>query len=97
MAGKPPPIQRDWWAKSIAGTLLGFTLGILASGLLVRFGPALPLANTAQLAMWTVPPVWMAVLSLCFLFQTGLRAWVWLLAINLLPLAVLLLAGPRPA
>ncbi|WP_038207520.1 MULTISPECIES: hypothetical protein [Xenophilus] len=79
---KAPPIRRDWLSKSIAGTLLGFTLAVAVSGLLDLATQALPLATRGQLSMWLVPPVWFGVLSLCFLFGSGARAWLWLGAAN---------------
>jgi len=90
-------IRRDWVGKTLAGTLLGFALGVIAGAFFVRFGPALSLPVTAQLAMWIVTPVWFTVLSLCFLFGSGLRAWAWLGGAVALGLAVLFIAGPRPA
>lgn len=80
----PRPIQRDWLSKTLAGTLLGFTLALGASGLFALATPGLATGIKAQLAMWLVPPVWLGVLSGCFLFGSGLRAWLWLGAANLL-------------
>ncbi len=89
MAAKAPAIRRDWLSKSIAGVVLGFALGIAASALYVRFGPAVPLGANAQLAMWMVPPVWFTVLGFVFLFGSGRRAWLWLGGANLLLFGVL--------
>ncbi len=97
LTDRPPTIRRDWVSKTLAGTLLGAVLALEASAVLVRFGPVLPLANTAQLGMWLTIPVWMGVLSLCFLFQSGLRAWAWLGGTSLAGALLLLLAGSRPA
>lgn len=36
-----------------------------------------------QIAMWAMAPLWSGILSSCFLFRTGLRAWSWLLLANL--------------
>lgn len=83
------PIRRDWLSKTLAGTLLGFTLALGASGLFALAASGLPMATKAQLTMWLVPPVWLGVLSGCFLFGSGLRAWLWLGAANLLVFGVL--------
>lgn len=91
------PVRSDWIAKTLAGLVLGATLALEASAFLVRFGPPLPLPNTAQLAMWITVPVWMSVLSLVYLFRDGLRAWLWLGGAALLFLVPLLAAGHRPA
>jgi len=84
MSTKAAPIRRDWLSKTIAGTVLGFTLALGASGLFDLASAALPLGVRAQLAMWLVPPVWLGVLSFCYLFGSGARAWLWLGAANLL-------------
>lgn len=89
MSARGDAIRPDWWAKTLAGVLLGFSLAILASGLLSRYLPIQPLQAGAQLAMWLVPAVWLAVLSGCFFFRSGLRAWGWLGAANLLALVLL--------
>lgn len=77
------PLRHDWVAKILAGTLLGFTLGLGCSGLFIHLAAGLPMGAKAQLAMWLVVPVWLGVLSLVFLFRTGLRAWLWLGGANL--------------
>lgn len=75
---KRAPIRPDWVSKTVAGQLLGFVLGVAASDLFMRLGPDGALGNRAQLAMWIVAPVWMGVASLCYLFRSGTRAWLWL-------------------
>jgi len=89
MSPRPNDIRPDWWVKTLAGALLGFSLAILASGLLSRYMPIQPPQAGAQLAMWLVPAVWLAVLSGCFFFRSGLRAWAWLGGANLLALGLL--------
>lgn len=88
MAEHAPKIARDWVSKSIAGTLLGLALGLAAGGAVMRLSTTTPMI-AAQFAMWIVPPVWMGVLSLCFLFRDGLRTWLWLGAATLLAYALL--------
>lgn len=96
MSRAPEPIRRDWLSKTLAGLLLGAALALECSAFFVRFGPTLPLPNTAQLAMWMAVPLWMGVLSLVFFFRSGLRAWLWLGGAALAGLLPLVLAGPRP-
>ncbi|MBK1673725.1 hypothetical protein CKO35_10470 [Ectothiorhodospira shaposhnikovii] len=86
-------LQRDWLTKILAGTLLGLGLALGCSGLMIHFTPGLALSIQAQLAMWMVPPVWLGTLSLCFLFQSGARAWLWLGVANLLVFGGLAVAG----
>jgi hypothetical protein len=88
-AGKPA-LRRDWWAKSTAGALGGLGLGIALAGLLVWLTPGGPGAlNKYQFAMWLVSPLWLGVLSLCFLFPSGRAAWAWLGGANALAFSAL--------
>lgn len=86
---KPLPIQRDWVAKSLAGTLLGFGLALCISGLFVRLNPGMALPVKGQLAMWMLPPIWLGTLAGSYFFSSGQRAWLWLGGANLLLAAVL--------
>ncbi|MBK3733442.1 hypothetical protein FBZ83_103113 [Azospirillum brasilense] len=73
------PIRADWWSKSVAGVVLGFALAIALSGLFAWIGPGGPAAvNKLQFVMWLVVPIWLGVVSLCFLFRSGRQAWLWL-------------------
>lgn len=72
--------SRDWFGKASAGLVLGFALALGLSGLLAW---AVGVGDTyfspkGQLAMWVMAPIWCLVLSFCFLFRSGLRAWGWL-------------------
>ena len=59
------------------------------SGLFVALAVGVSPSARAQLAMWLVIPVWMGVLSGCYFFTSGLRAWGWLVASNLVVLGLL--------
>ncbi|WP_028311512.1 hypothetical protein [Derxia gummosa] len=83
-AGKPPPIARDWTARTLAGLLLGFGLALGCSGVLAQLLAALPLALRGQLAMWLVVPLWFVAFGASGFFTSGLRAWLWLGGANLL-------------
>ncbi|CAH2802473.1 MAG: hypothetical protein CBARDMAM_4539 [uncultured Caballeronia sp.] len=86
-------LSRNWLSKALAGVAGGFGLGIAASGLLacLTFGP-LDVQNKFQVAMWLVPPVWIGVVSVSFVFRSGLRAWAWLGDANLAGFALFALA-----
>ena len=85
--------SRDWTLKTLAGVIGGFGLGIAASGLLACLTPGpLDAQNKFQVAMWLVPPVWIGVMSVSFVFRSGLRAWLWLGGANALGFAMLALA-----
>ncbi|MFT4101174.1 MAG: hypothetical protein QM674_09095 [Burkholderiaceae bacterium] len=79
-------------SKTLAGLLLGLTLALAASGLLVALLADLPISERGQLAMWIVPPIWLGVLSGVYFFASGSRAWLWLGGANLLAYGLLLAA-----
>lgn len=83
-AARPQAIAPDWLSKTLAGTLLGFTLAIGCAGLFNGLAGAMPLAVRGQLAMWLTAPVWLGVLSGVYFFRSGKRAWAWLGGANLL-------------
>ncbi len=86
-------IQPDWWMKSFAGTVLGFSLAIMVVGIFAWWGPnGLESTIKPQFNMWMVTPIWMLVLSSVFLFRTGWRALSWLLFANLIVGSLLMLA-----
>jgi hypothetical protein len=84
-------IRRDWLAKTLAGVLLGFTLAVGCSGLLNWLVADLPLSGRGQLIMWMIAPVWMGALAGVYFFRSGVRAWGWLAAANLLVFGILAL------
>lgn len=69
--------SRDWFGKAAAGLILGFALALGISGLLAwTIGVSGTFFSTrGQLTMWAIAPIWCAILSFCFLFRSGLRAW----------------------
>lgn len=83
------PIRRDWWAKTLAGALLGLLLALGCSGLFTILAADMNPSARAQLAMWIVIPVWMGMLSGCYFFASGKRAWGWLAACNLVVFGLL--------
>lgn len=76
--------SEDWLGKASAGLICGFTLAIALTGLFAWFGPSGLMHSSAktQLNMWLASPIWVAALSVCFLFRSGIRAWGWLLLAN---------------
>ena len=72
--------SRDWLSKSSAGVILGFVIAIALSSIYGRIGPGGLFWGGAepQFVMWMVWPIWTGILSFCFLFRTGVRAWLWL-------------------
>ena len=72
-----PLTATNWFGKATAGFVLGLAIAIGISGLLTW---AMDLGDTyfslqGQFTMWMVSPIWCAVLSFCFLFRSGPRAW----------------------
>ncbi len=82
-------IRRDWLTKTLAGALPGLTFAFACSGVLATVLAGLPLGIRGQLVMWFVPLVWLGVFSGVYFFRSGLRAWAWLGAANLLVFGLL--------
>jgi len=78
-------IRPDWWAKTLAGLLLGFGLAMALVGLLAYLGPGGISAADGRFTTlrFLMPFAWITVFSLCYLFRTGLVAWLWLGGANL--------------
>lgn len=78
-------LTRHWFAKGLAGLVLGLVIGLGVSGLIAWAGPGgTDAPGKYMVVMWAVVPVWMLVLTFCFLFKSGWRAWVWLGGVALL-------------
>jgi cytochrome bd-type quinol oxidase subunit 2 len=90
-----PLRSEDWLGKASAGLVCGYALAIGLTGLFAWLGPGGLMHSSAktQLNMWLVAPIWVTVLSTCFLFRSGRRAWAWLLLAN--ALCYLVLFGVR--
>lgn len=87
---KQDKLQLDWWTKSLAGLILGFTLALGLVGLFAWFGPGGIDADTkVQFNMWLITPIWLLILSFSFMFKTGLRAIGYLGLFNVLTYIVL--------
>jgi hypothetical protein len=70
--------RTDWLSKSLAGTLLGFFAAMAMCGLSFLLPLQIGRSGEAQLIMWLLGPIWLTILSTCFLFRSGARAWFWL-------------------
>lgn len=70
----------DSLGKAVAGTILGFIFALgTASLLMMALGVTVNFYTIqGQFTMWSIGPVWCAVICVCFFFRTPLRAWVWL-------------------
>jgi hypothetical protein len=85
----------DWFGKTAAGLVLGFSLALAVSGLCAWLTPGGIAGGNGkiQFVMWLIAPLWAGVLCFVFLFRDGRRAWCWLAVANLLAFG--LLAGVR--
>lgn len=82
--------SRDWFGKVSAAALLGFALTLALTctfAALFSRGDSYFTAQ-GQIAMWLVAPIWCLILSFCFLFRSGARAWAWLAVANVVAWAV---------
>lgn len=85
----------DWFGKTCAGLVLGFSLAVAVSGLCAWQTPGGIAGGNGkiQFVMWLIAPLWAGVLCFVFLFRDSRRAWLWLGGANLV--ACGLLAGVR--
>ncbi len=93
---KAPRLSSQHWAgKASAGLILGFCLSLGLSGFLglFVFGGVGQFSIAHQLTMWFMAPTLVVLLSTCFLFQSGLRAWCWLGAANVVVWSILFLTS----
>ena len=77
-APRRPLSSRDWFGKTAAAFILGFTLALGCAGLFriaAGVGDAY-FSTKGQFAMWLMAPLWALTLSFCFLFRSSLRAWL---------------------
>ncbi len=81
---KADAIHPHWLAKSLAGVVLGLLLALGCSGIFALLNTNMEGSIKVQLTMWLVVPIWLAVLSGCYGFRDGWRAWLWLTLANLL-------------
>lgn len=76
--------SKDWFGKVSAGLILGFLLSVGITGLIVKFG----IGNVhvfsiqGQFLMWILSPIWVVTFSLCFLYESTIKAWIWLGGLN---------------
>lgn len=87
--------SRDWLGKVSAAVVLGFALSLGLSGLLswaIGVGDTY-FSTKGQLTMWVMSPIWCAILSSCFLFRSGARAWGMLGAATLIVWIALFATG----
>jgi len=77
--------SRNWAGKVAAALVPGFTASLALTCLYLQLAGVQDSFMSAhgQIAMWAMAPLWSGILSSCFLFRTGLRAWSWLLLANL--------------
>ena len=77
-------LSKGWLGKTLAGVICGLAIALIASGFFM-----LPdtkhntVYDKYQIAMWMVPPIWLAILSCCYLFRDAARAWLWLGGISI--------------
>ncbi|MBB2485935.1 hypothetical protein H5407_11960 [Mitsuaria sp. WAJ17] len=86
-------IQRDWWLKSLSGTVLGASLALGLVGLWAWWGPGgLREPDKVQFNMWMIAPLWMLALCTVYFMRSGARALLALLTLNALAYGLLMWA-----
>ncbi|GAA4479628.1 hypothetical protein [Gluconacetobacter asukensis] len=69
--------NRQWVAKLSAGIVPGCALALAVMAVVgaLCHTTGSPMTLSAQFLMWLAGLVWVVVLSVCFLFRSGARAW----------------------
>lgn len=79
------PIQADWISKTIAGGFFGLTLSVAIANLIMILGkPYIEMALLRQIAMWSVPWLWMPILFASYFIPKGRTALAILFMLNLI-------------
>jgi len=65
------------WARYLAAALLGLPLSVGVIGLVALAWPGDQAITTLPWVMMAFP-VWIAAMTLAFVFRDALRAWLWL-------------------
>ncbi|WP_435275852.1 hypothetical protein ACMAZF_02140 [Psychrobium sp. nBUS_13] len=85
-------IQPQWFAKSLIGAVLSFTLALFVVGIFAWQGfGGIDAPNKVQFNMWVVVFLWLCIFSVVYLFKTALRAFSWLMALNIIAFSLLIL------
>ncbi|OUJ07865.1 hypothetical protein [Acetobacter malorum] len=76
--------SKNWFFKVLAAVFAG---GVLVCGLMGLVGvlchtDGSPRSASGQYLMWMAALLWSALLSVCFLFRSGLQAWGVLIVAN---------------
>lgn len=75
------------WGKSTAAVFLGLPLSVLVVGLAALLSSDQATTTLPWLMLFFL--VWIAVMTIAFLFKTGLRAWLWMGGLTVAGYAVL--------
>ena len=77
-------IQPHWWSKTVAGAVLGLALAYALVIIFAWYGPGgIDAPIKVQFNMWIISPIWLLIFSLTYLFKTGIKAFMYLGATNL--------------
>lgn len=84
------PIQPDWWTKTLVGAVLGLSLSIALSSLVLIIGlNFLAQGTIAQIAMWCIAWFWLPLFFVSYLCKSGQHALVFFSVANIMAFAVL--------
>ncbi|GAA0823173.1 hypothetical protein GCM10009111_32440 [Colwellia asteriadis] len=87
-------IQPHWWLKTFAGLLFGLTLAYALVGMFAWYGlGGIDAPVKVQFNMWMLSPIWLTVLTLTYLFKTGLKAFIYLGLANIVAYSVFFILG----
>lgn len=76
-------IQPDWWSKTLAGAILGFTLAVAIANIIVLIGlHFMPVELIGQFGMWAIPWFWLPIFFATYFISTGNKAILFLCLSN---------------
>ena len=77
-------IQPDWWTKSFAGAVLGFSLAFALAALITMWGLQSEYRSLApQLGMWSIPWIWLPFFFVAYFIPRGWQSIVIYLFFNI--------------
>jgi hypothetical protein len=83
-------IQTDWWLKTFTGLFLGLSFAIAIGGLVFLLTlPYVERSLPGQLAMWSVPWVWLFLFFIAYFIPKGWQSLIIFSIANLIAYVLL--------
>ncbi|MDH0030389.1 MULTISPECIES: hypothetical protein [unclassified Acinetobacter] len=83
-------IQPDWWTKTLVGLFLGLSFAVAIGALVFLLTlPHVERSLPGQLAMWSIPWVWLFVFFIAYFIPKGWQSLVIFSIANIIAYALL--------